>query len=87
MATAGQSDFQCTGSWADIGATIAAVISTDTVIQCLDLGGVQVVFGGGTAPTGKSGVILSHLDSMQGNAANIWVRALDGSGAVSVTTI
>lgn len=87
MATASQADFQCTGTWQDVVATITAAASVDAVYQCADVGGIQVVFGGGTAPTTANGIFLAYLDSVQGNAANVWARALDGNGALTVTVL
>lgn len=87
MATASLSDYKPTGSWADLVATIAAAASVDVVIQNVGNNEIQVVFGGASAPTGKSGIILWQGDSVQGNAANIWLRAENGFGIVSVATV
>ena len=86
MATATQNDFTVSGSWTDLVATIGAAASADCVIQNVSDGIVQVVFGGASAPTGKTGIVLDEWDSVQGNAANIWVRSA-GPSKVSVTTL
>ena len=86
MAT-GQNDFAVTGAWTDLVATIAAAASTDTLIQNLDTDEVQIVAGGASAPTGKSGVVLREGESVTLNAANLWLRARGGAATVSVTTL
>ena len=88
MATATQDDFTATGDWSELTATITGAASVDTVIQCLDaIGTVDVVFGGASAPEDATGIRLWPGDSVQGNAANIWVRGNDGSAVVSTTLL
>ena len=86
MATATQNDYSVTGSWTNLVATIGAAASVDCVIQNVSTDPVQVVFGGASAPTGKTGIVLANIDSVQGNAAQIWVRSA-GAAKVSVTTL
>jgi hypothetical protein len=76
--------------WIDITDTHASAASADVLIQ--NVGGadeVHVVFGGASAPTGKTGVSLARLDSVSGNAANVWVRPSVGvnSSLISVTLL
>lgn len=87
MATATQNDYKVTTAWTDLVATIGAAASVNTLIQNLDPDEVQVVFGGASAPSGKTGVILREGDSVQGTAANIWVKGRYKAATVGVTTL
>lgn len=89
MATATQADFAVSGAWADVVATLTAAASVDAVYQNVGVDVVQVFFGGGSAPTSGTGILLYTGDSVQGNAANVWARAPVGtdSSALSVTVL
>lgn len=84
MATATLGNLAVSGDWKDVTATYAGAANVTVLIQNLDDDYVDVVFGGGSAPTGKSGVRLDTLDGVKGSAANIWVR---GDGTISVTVL
>ena len=86
MAT--QTDFAITNQWQNITAALTAAASVDAVYQCVSQDTIQIVKGGATAPTGKTGLLLDFKDSVQLNDANVWVRCFDGDGAtVSVTVL
>lgn len=88
MATATQNDFPATSDWGELTASITAAANVNCVIQNLDTGGtIDVVFGGASPPTGKTGVRLWPGDSVQGNAAQIWVRGNDGAATVGCTLL
>lgn len=74
-------DYAVTNQWTNIVDTIAGAASIDVVLQCTSPDLVQVVQGGASAPTGKTGVVLQRFDSVQVNSANIWVKNFDGNGA------
>lgn len=82
--TASQPRITVTEDWTDIVAGNGSLASTDIVIQNLDDDTVDVFFGGGSKPSGGGPVRLDTLDSVQGNAANVWVR---GSGNISATVL
>jgi hypothetical protein len=84
MATASQADITATPEWVDATAANAALAGADVLIQNVGRDVVNVVFAGASAPTDKSGIALGPRDSVQGNAANIWIR---GGGTVSVALI
>jgi hypothetical protein len=86
MSTTTQNDLDVTTEWADIVATFPAVAAADTLLQNLGEDDVQVVFGGASAPTGKSGVQLDFRDTLTGNSPHIWVRCSFGS-SISVTVL
>jgi hypothetical protein len=77
--SASQNDYAVTSAWADIGATIAGVISTPVLLQNIGFDDVKVVFGGASAPTGKSGINLNTDDSISGTAAKVWVKSSTSS--------
>lgn len=81
MATSTLGNLTTTAAWQDITATYGTAASANVLIQNADSEVVQIVFGGASAPSGKSGITLDTYDSVQGNAANIWVR---GSGTISI---
>lgn len=86
MATVTLNDYAVTGAWTNLAATLTAAASVNVVVQNISTGIVQVFFGGASAPTG-SGFQLAPSDSIQGNAAQIWVRGPDGNETVSVMVI
>lgn len=87
MATATLTDYTVTTTWTDVIATLAAAASVDALYQNTGSGPVRIVFGGASAPASTvTGLILGAQDSVQGNAAKVWVRAADG-GTLSVATI
>lgn len=98
MATLHLADYTATDEWTNLVATLGATANADVVLQNTGKRAVQIVFGGDSAPTTTSGIILAQIDSVQGNAAKIWVRLLDaispaagidydGSAKISVATV
>ena len=88
MASETLNDYAVTNQWTDLLATLTSAASVDTAYQCVSRDRVQMVAGGASAPTGKTGIILAELDSVQLNCANLWVKNFDGNGAViSVTKL
>ena len=90
MATAHLADFAVTSSWADVVATVTGAASVNAVYQNVGQNPIAVVFGGGSAPTTSSGILLGPYDSVQGNAANVWARmaeGTDGESSLSVATV
>ena len=88
MATLSLDDYTATSVWTDVVSTLGALASVEALIQCVSQDEVQIVFGGVSAPTNKSGVVLKRLDSVQFNAANVWVKNFDADGGLlSVTTL
>lgn len=88
MATATQNDFAVTRTWQDVAATLTAIASVDAVIQNIGQNVIQVVHGGASAPAaGKSGLFLDYMDSVQGNAANVWVRCVDNGTTSTVVAV
>lgn len=90
MTTATLNDYPVTTSWTDVVATVTGAASVDAVFQNVGRTPVAVVFGGGSAPTSKTGIVLAPFDSVQGNAANVWARTIEGSGgqsSLSVATV
>lgn len=84
MATATQNDIAVTDDWAELTDANAALVSADVTLQNVGTTPVAVVFGGASAPTGKTGTLLGYLDSVSGNAANVWARSTGGSSKLSV---
>lgn len=82
--TASQPRITVNAGWTDIAAANANLASADILIQNLDDDFVDVVWGGASAPTTAGPVRLDTGDSVQGNAANVWVR---GSGTISATVL
>ncbi len=82
--TASQPRIAVTGSWSDLVASNVALASVNILIQNLDNDFVDVVFGGAAAPTSEGPIRLDTFDSVQGDAANVWVR---GSGTISATVV
>lgn len=89
MATATQNDFTVTTTWQNVAATLTGIASADAVLQNVGDAAVDIVFGGASAPTSKTGIRLYSLDSVQGNAANVWARCPDAgeTSVVSVATV
>lgn len=86
MATASLNDFTVTDQWQDVAATVTGIASVDAVLQNVGDATVQVVFAGASAPTGKTGIRLYYLDSVQGNAANVWARCADPGETSTIST-
>lgn len=86
MATASQNKIAVTADYANIVATIGALASVDVLLQNLDDDLVEVVCGASDAANAatKGPVRLDTLDSLQVNAASIWVR---GKGTLSATLL
>ena len=87
MATATHADFSATPTWANLVASNGATASVDLVLQNKGDGNVQVVFGGSQPTNQDAGLVLEPMDSVQGNAAAIWLRTASGSDKVGVTTL
>lgn len=86
MATATQADFSATATWQNLVASNGATASVNLVLQNKGDGNVQVVFGGSQPTSQDAGLYLEPLDSVQGNAAAIWLRAAGGD-RVGVTLL
>lgn len=94
MATETIGNFEATGEWVDlVGETspvdFSGIASADCVIQNFGSGSVAV-WGkaSGSEPTPElGGIIIAPLDSCQVNAAQVWVKAMDGSATISATTV
>ena len=87
MATATQADFSATATWANLVASNGATASVDLVLQNKGDGNVQVVFGGAQPTDADAGLYLEPMDSVQGNAAAIWLRTATGADKVGVTLL
>ena len=87
MATNTLADIDLESAWEDLVATHAAAASVEVRIQNVGGGPVAVVAGGAAAPNGKTGALLAPTDSVQVNAANVWMRATGSAGRVSVTLV
>lgn len=79
-------DVDIGAAWEDVVATHATAESVDVRLQNVGAGLVSVVEAGGS-PNGKTGTLLAPLDSVQVNAANLWVRSVEDSGRISVTLL
>lgn len=82
MATASQNQITVTEAYVDITVANAGLASADVLIQNLDDDTVDVVCG--ASASGKGPIRLDSYDSVQVNAANIWVR---GTGHISATLV
>ena len=88
MATLTLNDVAVTSVWQNITATQPTAANADVILQVVNTSDrVNVVFGGASMPVGKSGFQLYRGDSVQGNAAQIWVRSEDQSATLSVNKI
>ena len=87
MATATQADYTVTTSWTNLVATIGAAGSVDVLLQNKGDGDVRVYWGGAEPTDEDGGVVLETFDSMQGNAAAIWVRTDRGTDPLGVTLL
>lgn len=87
MATSSQDDYSVTNEWTNIVATIGAAASVDVLLQCVSADSISVVFGGSEPAAEKLGIILGNRDSVQGNAAAIWVKSYDPEATLSVTLL
>ncbi|RIV87507.1 hypothetical protein [Aurantiacibacter zhengii] len=65
---------------------LTTIASAAARVQNVGEGAVAVVEGGAGTPTGKSGTVLGPRDRIDVNNANVWARAIDDSGKVSLTT-
>lgn len=84
MATASQDDITVTSPWTDATVANGDLADADVLIQNVGRDVVFVVFGGSDAPEDTSGLKLGPLDSIQGNASNLWLR---GGGKVAVALV
>lgn len=94
MATATIGNFSATGTWVNLVAETSPVNfsglnAVNAVIQNFGSGSVCVwAKASGSAPTPDvGGIIIAPLDSVTVNAAQVWVKAMDGSATISATTI
>lgn len=84
MATTTLDDIVLGEAWFDVTAAVPALVDAVAVYQNVSTSLVAVVFGGASEPTGKSGTVLSQLDSVAGTAAKVWARGLGGNAKLSV---
>lgn len=82
MATASQPLITAKADYANIVTAIPALASVEVLIQNLDDDTVEIVCAGN--PSGMGPIVLDTFDSVQVNAAAIWVR---GSGTISATIV
>ncbi len=78
-------DVPVTNTWVDLAAVHPSIANANVTIQCASSGNIGIVWGGTSAPPANTnGFVLESRDSDQGSAANVWVRAFDGSETVAV---
>lgn len=71
-------------SWADLVVTYSGMVSTPAFVHNIGTAKVVVFFtASGSAPT-AGGIVLKPGDTLTGNAAHVWVRSIDATGAVTV---
>lgn len=87
MPTATQPDFTAADTWSNLVDTIGAAASVNVLLQNKGNGVVRVVFGGSQPTSKDAGLILKTFDSVQGNAAAIWLRSSRFPGVVGVTVL
>lgn len=87
MATSTLADQALTTAWVDLTVALPTLASADATYQNQGGEPVAVVFGGGSAPTGKSGIVLGPREIVSGNAVNVWARCLGASANLSVTLL
>jgi len=81
-------DFNVTPNFANIGATVAGVVSTKTLIQNIGLTEVTIVArASGSAPTDAEGVVLKPREAYEFTAAQLWIKTYGQTGKVSLTNI
>lgn len=78
-------DVVITDAWEDLVDTHASLAGAAATIQNQGPGPVAIVYGGGAAPTNKSGIMLGVRETATGSSANVWARAINSQGLVSVT--
>lgn len=86
MPTSTLASIAVTPTWANVVATHASAANVNLLIQNRGNDDVEVVFGGASPAVGTDGIDLAPFDSVQGNAAAIWVRAGVAS-RISVTLL
>lgn len=79
-----QNTVDITRNWQDLTALLPASAGVSCLIQVVTDDLVEIVFGGASAPSGKSGLILGFRDSVTDTSGNRWVRAVDGSAQLGV---
>lgn len=84
MATESQADITATPYWVDATVANSDLADADVIIQNVGRDLIDVVFGGAEEPEDATGFKLGPLDSVQGNASNVWIR---GGGKVSVALV
>lgn len=81
-------NFVANTSWQDIVAnsTFSSISNQYLSIQNLDpISTVQVYFGGNTAPSSSNyGGKIVYLDSVEGSANNIWIKAGQSNTEVTI---
>lgn len=71
-------------SWADLVVTYSGMVSTPAFVHNIGTAKVVVFFtASGSAPT-AGGIVLKPGDTLTGNAAHVWIRSIDATGAVTV---
>jgi hypothetical protein len=79
------------GDWVDVVDTNSSLASIAVTLQNVGGTEIRVYEAGVSAPTGDDdGIVLEHgiMDSgaaVNVNAANVWVRSVNGTGAVAFT--
>lgn len=74
-----------TTAWLDLTVAYPSLASADTWMQNNGLSPLRVAYSSlDTAPTTSGGVIINQGGIWGGNAAHIWVQALNGTTAISV---
>ncbi len=83
MATATQTDIAVTTAWVDLVTVNGSLASVDCSLQnkCASAEHIFVVFGGSQPTSETAGTLLNRGDSVNGNAAAIWVRGPSGGQA------
>lgn len=86
MATASQNKIAVSTDYANIVATIPGLASVNVLLQNLDDDVIDVVCGASSAANAATlgPIRLDTWDSVQVNAASIWVR---GKGTLSATLV
>lgn len=80
MTTTTSADIALTDDWTEL-----TDLANDAVdLQNVGTTPVAVVFGGASAPTGKTGTLLGYRERVTGTSANVWARSVGGSSKLSV---
>ncbi|CAB4120776.1 hypothetical protein UFOVP5_13 [uncultured Caudovirales phage] len=79
-------DLTLSETWQDLTATYAGMISVSSFVQCKGGYPCLIYWGGGSAPAGSAGAVLTSGNTAYGTAAKIWVRAVSGSAVIACGT-